>query len=193
MQITPAGLDGVLLVQPTRHGDDRGYFAETWRPADLAAAGYDVRVAQENESLSAQKGTVRGLHYQIGPNAQAKLVRVAQGAVIDVAVDIRVGSPTFGHHVAVELSASSGEQLAIPAGFAHAFCTIEPNTLVLYKASMPYDPAAERAIRWNDPALGIPWPVDDADATVSDKDRAAPLLADQTDLPTWSMTPDQTA
>jgi dTDP-4-dehydrorhamnose 3,5-epimerase len=137
---------------------------------------------QDNQSFSAQQGTVRGLHYQLPPFAQAKLVRAVSGRLLDVAVDIRRSSPTFGQAVAVELSAAGGEQLFIPAGFAHGFCTLEPDTSLAYKVDAYYSAAHDRGIRWNDPALRIDWPVSEAEAMLSDKDRKQPFLSDVTDL-----------
>lgn len=164
----------VRLVRPRRHGDARGWFSEVWRETwALFEAG---RPVQDNHAYSAAPGVLRGLHYQFGPSAQAKLVRVAAGAVLDVAVDIRTGSPTYGRHVAAKLTAEGGEQLFVPHGFAHGYVTLTPDAQVLYKVDGPYDPKREGAVRWNDPALGIDWGVDAP--TLSGKDEAAPLLAD---------------
>jgi len=171
-------LQGPRLLAPVRHGDARGFFSETWNRAAFAAIGIDCDFVQDNHSLSRRKGTVRGLHFQTPPFAQAKLVRVTRGAVLDVAVDIRHGSPTFGQHVTVELSAENWRQLFVPEGFAHGFCTLQPDTEVLYKVSAPYAPDHDKGLLWNDPALAIDWRVSADDAVVSDKDRAHPLLAD---------------
>lgn len=181
MQVIPTSLPDVLLVIPKRFGDDRGYFAETWNQRAYAGNGMDRAWVQDNQSLSSTKGTVRGLHYQLEPHGQTKLVRVLRGRILDVAVDIRRGSPTFGKVAMAELGADSLEQLFVPVGFAHGFCTLEPETIVAYKVDAFWSRECERAIRWNDPAIGIGWP-DFAGASVSGKDAAAPLLADQPDL-----------
>ena len=178
LQVERTAIDGVLVLTPARHEDERGVFAETYSAPAFAAAGIPCAFVQDNQSMSRRIGTVRGLHYQSPPFAQAKLVRVAQGSIHDVAVDIRRESPTFGRFVAVELSAANGRQLFVPEGFAHGFCTTEDSTLVLYKVSSPYAPAHDRGILWSDPALGIPWPVKPDAAILSDKDRRHPLLAD---------------
>ena len=170
-------LPDVLIVRPRRHGDARGWFSETFRMSWFESASAPTFV-QDNHSFTALPSTVRGLHFQAPPHAQAKLVRVSRGAVFDVVVDIRVGSPTYGRHVSAILSADGWEQLFVPVGFAHGFCTIEPDTEVLYKASDYYAPDHDRGLRWDDPALGIPWPIDPADALLSDKDRVHPTLAD---------------
>lgn len=181
MQVTSTSLPDVRLVVPKRFGDARGYFVETWNEQAFALNGLERRWVQDNQSLSATPGTVRGMHYQLEPFAQTKLIRVLTGRILDVVVDIRRGSPTFGRHVGVELTADGLEQLFIPAGFAHGFCTLEPNTTVAYKVDALYSRECERAILWNDPALGIGWPAM-AGASVSDKDAVAPRLADATDL-----------
>lgn len=186
MEIRETAIDGVVEVTPKRFGDERGWFSEVYKQAPLAAAGIDIDFVQDNESFSAVPGTIRGLHYQLEPRAQAKLVRVLRGRILDIAVDIRRDSPTFGEHVAVELSADLGNQLLVPVGFAHAFCTLEPDVHLAYKVSDLYAPEAERAIRWDDPELAIEWPtwpqlgVDGP--TLSDKDAVAPTLAEQPDL-----------
>ncbi len=170
-------IDGVIQYTPKRFGDDRGYFTETYNRRTSAELGIDADFVQDNESLSAQPGTVRGLHFQVAPSAQGKLIRCTRGALIDVAVDIRHSSATFGDHVAVRLDPASGTQLWIPPGFAHGFCTLEPDTMISYKVSGGfYDPACDRALLWCDPALGIDWPIAPDRATVSDKDREAPSL-----------------
>lgn len=179
-------LAGPRLIAPARHGDCRGFFSETWSRAAFAAIGIDCDFVQDNHSLSRARGTVRGLHFQTPPFAQAKLVRVARGAVFDVAVDIRHGSPTFGQHVAVELSAENWHQLFVPEGFAHGFCTLQPDTEVLYKVSAPYAPDHDRGLLWDDPALDIDWPVKADEAVVSDKDRAQPRLDELEAAFTWS-------
>jgi dTDP-4-dehydrorhamnose 3,5-epimerase len=182
MDIVPTALDGVVEVRPTRHGDDRGWFSEVYKRHTLHDAGIDIEFVQDNESFSAPTGTLRGLHYQLPPHAQDKLVRVIHGSILDVAVDIRSGSATFGRHVAVTLTAEEGNQLLVPAGFAHGFSTLEPDTRVAYKVSDRYAPDCERAIRWDDPALAIDWQLPPGGPTLSGKDAVAPLLADQPDL-----------
>ncbi len=168
----------VKLVRPKKHGDARGFFSETYVKKDFVAAGIDVEFIQDNHSFSADVGTVRGLHFQTAPFAQDKLVRVTRGAVIDVAVDIRLGSPTFGKHVAVRLSAQEWNQLFVPKGFAHGFVTIEPDTEFLYKVSAPYAPEHDKGLLWNDPALGIDWGISSSAATLSARDKVHPTLAD---------------
>lgn len=167
----PTELPGVLLLTPVRHGDTRGYFSETYNKRSFAEAGIDLEFVQDNESLSAEAGTVRGLHFQTPPFEQAKLVRVLSGAVFDVAVDLRAGSPHYGRHTAVRLSAAEGNQLIIPAGFAHGFCTLEPDTKVFYKVDRHYSAAHDAGLLWNDPEIGIEWPVAGEKAVLSDKDR----------------------
>ena len=176
VSITSLSLPEVRLIAPDRFGDDRGFFSEVYSRRDLAAAGIADEFVQDNHSLSAQPGTVRGLHYQLPPFAQAKLVRVVRGAVFDVAVDLRRGSPSFGRHVSAVLSAEAWNQLFVPIGFAHGFCTLEPATEVVYKVTAYYSRDHDRGIRWDDPALGILWPVGPAAAVLSEKDRALPGL-----------------
>jgi len=178
MQIIPTAIPEVKEVRPVRHGDARGFFSEIFRDDVLRQHGIEMAFVQENHSLSVDRGVIRGLHFQIPPMAQAKLVRAAAGAILDVAVDIRTGSPTYGRHVAVALSAAEGNQLFVPEGFAHGFCTLEPNTEVIYKVNRYYSPEHDRGTLWNDPALGIAWPVGETDAVLSDKDRRQPLLAE---------------
>jgi dTDP-4-dehydrorhamnose 3,5-epimerase len=177
MDIKSLHIQGVMLVKPRRFGDERGWFAETWRADAMAEAGLPDFV-QENQSFSAFAGTVRGLHFQRLPRAQAKLVRVVSGRILDVVVDLRASSPSFGRHLTVELDAQAGEQLFVPEGFAHGFCTLEPATMVVYRVSAYYSRDHDAALQWSDPALSIAWPVTDAAATLSDKDRAAPRLAE---------------
>lgn len=174
------GLDGVLELTPRRYEDERGFFTETYNAATFAAKGIDTTFVQDNHSYSAKTGTLRGLHYQLAPRAQAKLVRVVRGRVFDVAVDLRRGSPTFAKWVGIELSAEKGNQILVPAGFAHGFVTLEPDTEILYKVSDFYSPDHDRAIRFDDPEIGIDWPVDARDLLLSAKDRGAPLLAEAT-------------
>ncbi len=174
--IDPA-LPEVKLVKPRRFEDARGFFMETYTRRVFAAEGIICEFVQDNHSRSNSAGTVRGLHFQVPPFAQDKLVRCSAGRIFDVAVDIRRGSPSYGRHVAVELSAANGWQLWIPAGFAHGLLTLEPGTEVQYKVSADYSPAHDAGIFWNDPALAIPWPVDPASAALSDKDRKLPSLS----------------
>ncbi|WP_028033152.1 dTDP-4-dehydrorhamnose 3,5-epimerase [Chelativorans sp. J32] len=170
-------LDGVLEIVPAKFADERGFFSETYNAAAFAAAGITLDFVQDNHSLSVPAGTVRGLHFQTPPFAQDKLVRVVRGAIFDVAVDIRVGSPTFGRWVGVELSAREWNQLLVPKGFAHGFMTLEPETEVVYKVTALYSREHDRAIRFDDPTIGIPWP-EGFTPLLSPKDRAAPLLAE---------------
>jgi dTDP-4-dehydrorhamnose 3,5-epimerase len=182
MKLVPTRLPDVIEIRPVRHGDHRGWFTELYRRDVLRAAGVDIDFVQDNESFSAEAGTLRGVHYQLAPFVQAKLVRVISGSAVDVAVDLRRSSPTFGEHVAVTLTAEAGNQLLVPAGFGHAFCTLEPDTRVGYKVTAVYSPESERSVRWDDPTLGIPWELGGLRPTLSDRDAAAPLLADQPDL-----------
>lgn len=168
----------VKLITPGRVGDERGFLSEVFRADRLREAGIALDFVQENHSYSARGGTVRGLHFQVPPRAQAKLIRVVRGAALDVAVDLRTGSPTFGRHVAVVLSADAWNQILVPAGFAHGFCTLEPDTELVYRLSDYYSPEHERGIFWADPALGIDWPVSEAQAHLSEKDRGLPRLAE---------------
>jgi len=178
MIVEPTVIPDVLVITPPRFLDDRGFFSETWNAARFADAGIDARFVQDNHARSADRRVVRGLHLQIGPNAQAKLVRVVRGAIWDVAVDIRRGSSTYGRHAGVVLSAENWQQLWIPAGLLHGYCTIEPDTEVVYKVTEPWDRHAERGVIWNDPALALPWPMAPDEAILSDKDRVLPRLAD---------------
>jgi dTDP-4-dehydrorhamnose 3,5-epimerase len=173
-------VSGVKLLTPKIFRDERGFFSETFNEVLLLEHGIDVAFVQDNHSLSVDKGVVRGLHFQTSPHAQDKLIRVSRGAIFDVAVDIRTGSPTFGSHVSTVLSADNWCQLWVPAGFAHGFCTLEPNTEVQYKVSAHYDPDCERGLSWNDPDLGIEWPVAEQDAILSDKDKHHPKLSELT-------------
>ena len=168
----------VKLITPVKHGDHRGYFSEVYNSRALAEAGVDLTFVQDNQSLSAERGTVRGLHFQSPPMEIAKLIRVLRGSIYDVAVDLRHGSPTFGRHVAVTLDAAGWQQLLVPAGFAHGFCTLEPNSEVFYKVTNYYAPPNDLGVRWNDPRFGIDWPVEDSEAVLSDKDRVQPMFAE---------------
>jgi dTDP-4-dehydrorhamnose 3,5-epimerase len=172
------GLGDVMELRPTRHGDHRGFFSEVWSAAALADVGIAANFVQDNHSFSVEAGVLRGLHYQEPPAAQAKLVRVVRGAIFDVAVDIRVGAPTYGGWVGLVVSEAEWNQIYVPEGFAHGFVTLQPNTEVLYKVSAPYAPQLDRAIRFDDPAIGIDWPVSGARPILSEKDSKAPLLAD---------------
>ncbi|MBX3596123.1 MAG: dTDP-4-dehydrorhamnose 3,5-epimerase [Rhizobiaceae bacterium] len=178
MKVTQTNLPGVLLLEPRKFEDARGHFVETWHRAKLIDAGLDIDFVQENQSLSRQTGTVRGLHCQLDPYAQAKLVRVVRGSVFDVAVDIRPGSATWGRWTGALLSAQNMHQLFIPAGFLHGFVTREPDTEVVYKCSDFYAPTHERSVRFDDPQIGIDWGIDPKDAILSEKDANAPLLRD---------------
>lgn len=178
LTIEKTELPGVLILAPRRFGDARGYFSETWNRARMAEHGITTDFVQDNQSYSAPVGTLRGLHFQAPPRAQDKLVRVTRGAVLDVAVDIRRGSPTYGQWVAVELSEENGLQLLIPKGFLHGFVTRTPGTEFLYKCSDYYAPETEGAVRFDDPDLGIDWGIDAQEAILSDKDASAPGFAD---------------
>ena len=174
----PLAIPAVVLVRPKKFGDARGYFMETYSTAAFATAGIDADFVQDNQSLSAARGVVRGLHFQAPPVPQAKLVRVLRGEIFDVAVDIRRGSPTYGRWVGVELSADAGNQLYIPVGFLHGFAVLEPNSELLYKCSDFYAPDCDGAVRFDDPDIGIDWGIDPKAAILSDKDAKAPLLKD---------------
>ena len=165
------------LISPPKFGDHRGFFSETYSKAGFAANGLDLDFCQDNHSYSATPGTLRGLHFQLPPVAQDKLVRVTQGAILDVAVDIRHGSPTFGQWISRVVSAAAWNQILVPAGFAHGFCTIQPNTEVQYKVTAPYTPEQERGIAWNDPDLAIDWQLGGNQPTLSGKDTDYPTLA----------------
>jgi dTDP-4-dehydrorhamnose 3,5-epimerase len=177
MEIHDLGLGGVLEIVPKRFGDARGFFSETYNAEALVARGIDLVFIQDNHSYSARAGVVRGLHYQLPPRAQDKLLRVVRGRLYDVAVDIRRDSPTFGKWVGLELSAKKGNQILIPKGFAHGFLTLEPDTEVIYKVTDTYSPEHDRSIRFDDAAIGIAWPHPAGDLQLSDKDAKAPLLA----------------
>jgi dTDP-4-dehydrorhamnose 3,5-epimerase len=176
MDVRATALPEVKVLTPRRFGDTRGYFSETWSRARMAGAGLDLDFVQDNESLSAEAGTLRGLHYQAPPFAQAKLVRVAQGAILDVAVDARRGSPRYGRWVAEEISAENSRQILVPRGFLHGFLTLTPGTLVIYKVDNPYDAASDGSVLWNDAGLGIDWGVPPETVTLSAKDREAPAF-----------------
>ena len=177
MNVIATDIDGVLILEPKVFGDSRGFFYETWKKDAYEAAGITCEFVQDNESMSSF-GVLRGLHWQAAPHTQAKLVRVIQGAVLDVAVDIRKGSPTYGKHVAVELSGDNKRQLFIPRGFAHGFAVLSEKALFAYKCDNLYAPQAERGIRFDDPALGIDWRVKPSEWNLSPKDKVHPLFAD---------------
>ena len=166
------------LIRPRRFGDARGWFMETYSETSALAAGVDVRFVQDNQSFSATKGTIRGLHFQRPPRAQAKLVRCVRGSIMDYAVDVRRGSPTYGKYVAAELTAEGGEQLFVPVGFAHGFVTLEPDVEIAYKVSDLYAQDCDGGIVWNDPTIGIDWPLPASGAVLSDKDKALPTLVE---------------
>lgn len=178
MKVERLAIPDVMLVTPPRFGDARGFFSETYNAARFGEAGIPDVFVQDNHSMSAAKGVIRGLHCQIAPHVQGKLVRVIKGAIWDVAVDIRTGSPSYGQHVAAVISAENGTQIWIPGGFLHGFCTLEPDTEVIYKVTDVWNREAERGVIWNDPDLALPWPVDPGREVLSDKDAALPRLAD---------------
>jgi dTDP-4-dehydrorhamnose 3,5-epimerase len=178
MQVIPTEIPEVKEIRPVRHHDERGFFSEIFRESVLRENGIEANFVQENHSLSMDCFVVRGLHFQIPPASQAKLVRVAAGSIFDVAVDIRAGSPTYGRHVAVILSAEQGNQLFVPEGFAHGFCTIEPDTEVVYKVNRYYSRAHDFGLAWDDRELAIEWPVARDRALLSEKDRRQPALAE---------------
>ena len=178
MLVEPLAIPDVKRLVPRVLRDERGVFAETYSRRAFVEAGLDVTFVQDNQSVSRAKGVVRGLHFQKPPHAQGKLVRVTRGAIFDVAVDIRHGSPSYGSHVATVLSAENWAQLWVPAGFAHGFCTLEPDTEVIYKVTDYYAPRCDAGIAWDDPALAIAWPVGAGEAVLSDRDRKFPKLAD---------------
>ena len=176
LTVTPTPLPGVMLLTPKRRGDARGFFSESWSAAHMADAGLHFDFVQDNHSFSSVRGTVRGLHFQGPPHAQDKLVRCGRGALSDVAVDIRRGSPAYGQWTGADLSFENGHQLLVPAGFAHGFMTLTPDCEIIYKCTDTYAPQTEGAVAWNDPDLGIVWPLAQA-AILSDKDRDAPPLS----------------
>ena len=178
MQVNTLDIPEVVVLRPSRHGDHRGYFVESFNARSFRAEVAAAEFVQDNEAMSAAQGTVRGLHFQRPPTAQGKLVRVLKGAIFDVAVDIRQGSPTFGRHVFATLTAETGDQIWVPPGFAHGYCTLEPDCVIAYKVTNFYSAADDGGIAWDDPALAIPWPVEPGAALLSDKDRRQPKLAD---------------
>jgi len=182
VQVDETAIPAVKIITPKKHGDARGFFSEVYNRQAFEAAGLSLDFVQDNHSFSATVGTLRGLHFQTPPFAQDKLVRVARGKILDVAVDVRRASPTFGKHVAVELSAENWRQLLVPAGFAHGFVTLEPMTEVLYKVTALYSAANDRGVAWDDPDIGVAWPLPPEGPTLSDKDRRWPRLKDAPEL-----------
>jgi dTDP-4-dehydrorhamnose 3,5-epimerase len=180
--VTSLAIPDVKLISTQRFGDNRGFFSETFSARGFHEAGIKLTFVQDNHSRSEAVGTLRGLHFQSPPFAQDKLVRVTRGRILDVAVDIRRASPTFGRHVTAEISADAWNQVLIPAGFAHGFVTLEPDTEVLYKVTNDYAPSHDHGILWSDPALGIAWPFEASTLTLSDKDKRHPRLAEATTL-----------
>ena len=178
LTVRPLSIAAVMVITPRRRGDGRGYFFESYRADDLARVGIAATFVQDNHAMSAQAGTIRGLHFQVPPKAQAKLVRVLKGSIFDVALDLRRGSLTYGQWVAATLTAEGGEQIFVPRGFAHGYCTLEPDTEVAYKISDFYAPEHEAGIAWNDPRIGIDWPLGGAEPILSEKDARLPRLAD---------------
>jgi dTDP-4-dehydrorhamnose 3,5-epimerase len=178
MRVDALGIPDVKLITPAVFRDARGAFCETFHSKAFAAAGIDAAFVQDNQSHSPARGVVRGLHFQVAPHVQGKLVRVAHGTVFDVAVDIRHGSPTYGRHAAAILSAANGCALWIPGGFAHGFCTLEPDTIVIYKVTDHYAPECDRGLAFDDPDIGIAWPIAPENAILSDKDCGHPRLRD---------------
>ncbi|MBU1375827.1 MAG: dTDP-4-dehydrorhamnose 3,5-epimerase [Alphaproteobacteria bacterium] len=177
MKITPLAIPDVLLITPKRHGDARGWFSETWSQKALAGTVADTVFVQDNQAYSSIKGILRGLHFQKSPNAQGKLIRSLRGTIFDVVVDIRAGSPTYGQSVNAVLTAEGGEQLWVPRGFAHGYCTMTAECEIFYKVDAPYAPGDEGGIMWNDPDLAIPWPLE-GEPMLSDKDTKLPRLKD---------------
>jgi len=177
LDVQSLDIPDIKIISPKKFGDSRGFFSETYNKRSLAAAGIHLDFVQDNQSLSEMAGTLRGLHYQSHPFAQDKLIRVVRGRILDVAVDIRRNSPTFGKWVAAEISADEWNQILVPIGFAHAVCTLEPNTELIYKVTNYYSPQHDFGIRWNDPDLNIAWPYADNRLTLSDKDRTQPFFA----------------
>ncbi len=183
MLVEDAAIPGIKIVTPKKHGDARGFFSEVYNRTAFESVGLHFEFVQDNHSLSAAAGTLRGLHFQTSPFAQDKLIRVSRGRILDVAVDIRRSSPTFGKYVAIELSAENWRQLLVPIGFAHGFVTLDPETEVLYKTTAVYSADNDRGIAWDDPDIGITWPLPPAGPILSDKDRRWPRLREAEELP----------
>jgi dTDP-4-dehydrorhamnose 3,5-epimerase len=182
VEVEDTAIAAVKIVTPKKHGDARGFFSEVYNKSTFHAAGFDFDFVQDNHAFSAAVGTLRGLHFQTPPFAQAKLVRVARGRIFDVAVDIRRSSPTFGKYVAAELSAENWRQMLVPVGFAHGYVTLEPDTEVLYKTTAVYSPANDRGVAWDDPDIGVAWPLPPRRVMLSDRDRRLPRLKDAQEL-----------
>lgn len=182
MKIERLAIPDVLLITPKMIGDDRGFFSEVWKQAALDEFGMKLGFVQDNHAFSRDQGVLRGLHFQLAPMAQDKLVRCTRGAILDVAVDIRRSSPTFGQHVSAVLSAANWQQVLVPVGFAHGYVTLEANTEVIYKVTSYYSPQHDRGIAWDDPALGINWGLSAEAAILSAKDKVQPKLADAPEL-----------
>lgn len=178
MQIERFNIDDILLIKPMKHCDQRGFFSETYRRDILMAEGVPSEFIQDNHVYSAERGVLRGLHFQIPPHAQGKLVRCTRGAILDVSVDIRKGSPTYGRHVAVQLSAANWRQMWVPPGFAHGYLTLEADSEVIYKVTKYWTSSSERGLAWNDPNLAINWGISPEDVKMADKDRRNPSLAE---------------
>ena len=177
MKVTALEIPDVKLLTLPKFGDERGFFSEVYNKKELTAQGIEIGFVQDNQAYSANSGTLRGLHFQAPPHAQDKLIRVISGSIFDVAVDIRCGSPTFGKHASAVISAKAWNQMLVPVGFAHGYCTLEPDTEILYKVSDYYAPDHDLGVLWSDPALNIAWPVAQGEAVISEKDRGLPLLA----------------
>jgi dTDP-4-dehydrorhamnose 3,5-epimerase len=182
MEITTFDISNLKLITPKRFGDARGHFSETWSDRLFREQVANVSFVQDNQSMSLKRGTLRGLHFQKPPCAQGKLVRVVRGSICDVAVDIRIGSPTYRRHVAVVLAAADGQQLWVPPGFLHGFCTLEDETEVIYKVTSYYSPGHDAGVLWSDPDLAIKWPIEPDAVVLSDKDQSLPLLRDLPDF-----------
>ena len=178
MQIIDTDIPDVKVVDPGRHYDERGWVSEFWNSGALEQAGLPISSVQDNLTHSPEVGAVRALHFQAPPHAQGKLIACLTGAIYDVAVDLRVGAPTYGQHVGLTLSAEEGRQLWVPPGFAHGYCTVEPDTRVFYKLTAPYHAASMGGLLWRDPALAIDWPIDQAQVQVNSRDDSWPTLAD---------------
>ena len=178
LNVTSLEITDVKVITPPRHADDRGFLCEVYNRDLFSASGIDANFIQDNQSLSITKGTVRGLHYQAPPFAQAKLVRVLKGAIVDVAVDIRKASPTYGHWVKTELTAENGNQVFVPKGFLHGFATLQPETEILYKVDNPYSREHSGSVCWSDPTLNIAWGLHPSAATLSDQDKTASIFAE---------------
>lgn len=182
MEIIETKIPDVKIFIPKKFGDDRGFFSETYNKKTFKDSGIDLFFVQDNHSLSREKGVIRGLHFQTPPFAQDKLVRVLKGSILDVAVDIRKNSPTYGQHVAAVISANNWNQILVPIGFAHGFCTLEENTEVTYKVTSYYSPDNDKGILWNDPDLGIDWPFSEEEVILSEKDKTQPLFSQLEDI-----------